>query len=83
LALAHLGRVLDAGGGLGVAARTLGVSWLTLKRWQESEATQARLRPVEVVEEPSESKTVLVSPRGYRVEGLSEEVLGRLLEQLG
>lgn len=57
---------------------------LTLKRWQESEAAQARLRPVEIVEGSSESKTVLLtSPRGYRVEGLSEEGLGRLLEQLG
>jgi hypothetical protein len=66
-----------------VAARTLGVSWLTLKRWQESEATQARLRPVEIVAESSSSNAVLLSPRGYRVEGLSEEGLSRLLEQLG
>ena len=83
LAMAHLRRVLDAGGGFSVASRTLGVSWLTLKRWHESEATHATLRPVEIVEEWSGSKTVLVSPRGYRVEGLSEESLSRLLEHLG
>ena len=83
LAVAHLRQVLEAGGGFSVAARTLGVSWLTLKRWQEAEATKATLRPVELVEESSVSKTVLLSPRGYRVEGLSEEGLSRLLEHLG
>jgi hypothetical protein len=82
-AMAHLRRVLDAGGSLSGAARALGVRPLTLKRWQESEATQATLRPVEIVEDSSVSKTVLLSPRGYRVEGLSEEGLSRLLEHLG
>jgi transposase-like protein len=83
LAVAHLCRVLDAGGSLSGAARTLGVRPLTLKRWHESEGTRGTLRPVEIVEESSMSKTVLLSPRGYRVEGLSEEGLSRLLEHLG
>ena len=83
LAMSHLRRVLDAGGSLSGAARALGVRPLTLKRWQESVATQATVRPVEIVEESSLSSTVLLSPRGYRVEGLSEEGLSRLLEHLG
>jgi hypothetical protein len=83
LALAQLRRVLDAGGSLSGAAGALGVRPLTLKRWQESGTTQATLRRVEIVEESSSSGTVLLSPRGYRVEGLTEEGLSRLLEQLG
>ena len=83
VAMVHLRRALEAGGSLSGAARALGVRPLTLKRWQESEAAQARLRPVEIVEESLASKTVLLSPRGYRVEGLSEEGLRRLLERLG
>jgi hypothetical protein len=82
LAVAHLRRALEAGRSLSGAARTLGVRPLTLTRWQESEASQATLRPVEIVEEWS-GKAVLLTPRGYRVEGLSEESLSRLLEQLG
>jgi hypothetical protein len=85
LARAHLRRALDAGGSLSGAARALGVRPLTLKRCHESEATLARatLRPVKIVEESSMSTTVLLSPRGYRVEGPSEEGLSRLLERLG
>ena len=81
--MVHLRGALNAGGGLSEEARELGVGALTLKRWQESEATQMMLRRVEIVEESSSSNAVLLSPRGYQVEGLSEEGLSRLLEQLG
>ena len=83
LGLAHLHRVLQGGGSLSGAARALGVRAVTLKRWRESEESRGTLRPVEIVGDGSGARAVLHSPRGYRVEGLSEEGLSRLLEHLG
>jgi hypothetical protein len=72
-------------------SETLEIPWATLRRWQargdksESEATDG-FRPVKVIETPrptTSSKSIrLVSPEGWRVEGLTLtellEVVGRL-----
>ena len=82
----YLKRRRQAGGSLEIAAGELGVSCWSLSRWQqESESErQFALVPVEITEEDSTARTpTLVTPRGYRVEGLSEEVLVRLVERLG
>ena len=81
LAVSYLEGCLDKGGSRGAAARSLGVSELTLKRWQKELKGRANLRRVELVEEPAKG-VVFVTPEGYRVEGLSEESLVRLLGQL-
>jgi hypothetical protein len=72
---------LRRGGSRGAAARSLGLSEVTLKRWQKELKGKGSLRRVEVVEE-SGSGLVFVTPEGYRVEGLSEESLVRLLGRL-
>ncbi len=41
------------------------------------------VRRVEVVESEKRTEITLVTPRGYRIEGLSEQRLLRLVEQLG
>lgn len=65
-------------------AADLGVSAVSLQRWLEQEAP-ARFRPVEVAPEPGVEATgvVLITPRGYRVEGLEAESLVSLLRVLG
>jgi hypothetical protein len=67
-------------------ATDLGVSALTLQRWLEQEEP-ARFRPVEVKPEILASSSgkglVLITPRGYRVEGLGTETLSSLLRVLG
>ena len=81
-AVRYLKRRRQAGGSLEVAAAELGVSCWSLSRWQQESERQFALVPVEITEEESGAPT-LVTPRGYRVEGLSEEVLVRLVERLG
>ena len=56
----------------------LDIPWVTLARWKESDPTSeptedsSTFRPVKVVDEdPSEASPVLVSPFGWRIEGLS------------
>lgn len=64
------------------AASELGVSGWSLSRW--SRASLAPLRRVEVVEMAEDATLLtLVTPRGYRIEGLSEASLVRLVERLG
>ena len=69
-------------------ARELGVSSISLQRWIEREEP-ARFRPVEVLpaEEPGLSgrapSLTLITPRGYRVEGLDASSLATLLGALG
>ena len=82
-AVRYLKRRKRAGGTLQGVASELGVSWWSLSRWhQESERGGALVR-VEVTESQESSELSLVTPRGYRVEGLSEEKLIRLLDRLG
>lgn len=66
-------------------ASELGVSELSLQRWVEQDEP-ARFRPVEVDLDSSREPgrgLVLVTPRGYRVEGLEAESLASLLRVLG
>jgi transposase len=62
-------------------ASELGVSNWSLSRWaSESEGV---VRRVEVVDTEESAELSLVTPRGYRIEGLTEEGLLRLVERLG
>lgn len=68
-------------------ARQLGVSVVSLQRWVE-QAQPARFRPVQVrldaePEAPAAGAVVLITPRGYRVEGLDAAGLAALLGRLG
>lgn len=66
-------------------ASELGVSELSLQRWLE-QGEPARFRPVEVEMESIGAPAgglVLITPRGYRVEGLEAESLASLLRVLG
>ena len=77
-----------SGASVRAAARRLGVSNSTLTRWLEEGRQPSTFRPVEVqiAEEPAQEPSgelVLVSPGGYRVEGLDVEQLAMLLSRLG
>lgn len=77
----YLKRKKLEGYGLERVASELGVSNWSLSRWaSESEGV---LRRVEVVDPEASGELSLVTPRGYRIEGLSEERLLRLVERLG
>jgi hypothetical protein len=71
---------------LGRVAAELGVTAMSLQRWLE-QGEPARFRPVEVEPEAvaiSQGRgLVLITPRGYRVEGLEAETLSSLLRVLG
>ena len=63
-------------------ARELGMSESGLNRWLPK--GDGRLRPVCVVEEPSSSdQLVLVTPGGYRLEGLNASCAADVLRRLG
>lgn len=66
-------------------AADLGVSAVSLQRWCE-QGEPAGFRPVEVDQEGAGRPAkglVLVTPRGYRVEGLEAEALVSFLRVLG
>lgn len=63
-------------------ARELGVSESGLNRWLQK--TSGGIRPVRVVEQPAaKDELVLVTPGGYRLEGLSPVSAADLLRRLG
>ena len=63
-------------------AKALGMSASGLKRWLPK--GQGRLRPVRVCEEASSrDQLVLVTPGGYRLEGLSASCAADVLRRLG
>lgn len=71
-------------------AVSLGISRPTLRNWLSSEPATSivavRVVPDDIApaeNTPATSSSCLVSPRGYRVEGLSVEALVELLERLG
>jgi transposase-like protein len=74
---------LQPGQALSRVAQGLGVDPRSLRGWMATEEV-SRFRPVEV--EPSRESLreglVLVTPRGYRIEGLSVEQLSDLLREL-
>ena len=72
----------QAGSSVRKIARELGVSESGLSRWLQSGS--GRVRPVRVAEEgSSQSPLVLVSPGGYRLEGLSPSDAAEVLRRLG
>ncbi len=63
-------------------ARQLGVSESGLNRWLQKAG--GRLRPVRMLEKPSRREPlVLITPGGYRLEGLSSISAAEVLRRLG
>ena len=66
----------------------LDVPWVTLARWKESgeesstESDSSTFRPVKVIDDTSECGPVLVSPAGWRIEGLSVAELVEVARRL-
>ena len=66
----------------------LDIPWVTLARWKDAEQdvgspkSSGGFRPVNVVDERSGSEPVLVSPGGWRIEGLSVDELVALARRL-
>jgi len=87
-AVAHLRRRVKGGGSVETVASELGVSGWTLVRWsrKESAGKSSKLRRVKVVPESTEvtttAKVTLVTPDGYRIEGLEGRDVGAILESL-
>ncbi len=81
LAVSYFEGCLRRGGSRSGAAVKLGVSEVTLKRWRKDLKGKGNLRTIELVAESS-SEVVFFTPEGYRIEGLSEEGLARLLGHL-
>lgn len=68
-------------------AQRLGVTWPTLERWCAQPATESDGEMLEVVvrdDVPSSAspRAVLVTPEGYRIEGLEQAELVELLRAL-
>jgi transposase len=81
-AVAYLERKKRDGASVEQVASELGVSVLSLSRWSGEQARVGSLVPVEVVV-PESTELSVVTPGGYRIEGLSEESVVRLVERLG
>ena len=66
----------------------LEIPWVTLARWKESdqpsepEEDSSTFRPVKVVDDTSECSPVLISPAGWRIEGLSVTELVEVARRL-
>ena len=85
------------GATVGMVAAELGLSRHSVSAWTEARHARGRLRPVEVVADPepptgvapeapvtlAPSLAVLISPKGYRVEGLDVNALAALLAVVG
>ncbi len=80
---------LVAGVSLSGVAASLGIGALTLSRWLQSSDRPASLRKVEILESSVASReghsagVVVVTPGGYRVEGLTVSQVAELLRTLG
>lgn len=93
--LAYIEAARDEGVAWGHLADQVGLSESALRRWREQEDGRDRvaLLPVEVIgdadavvaAEPSQivGAMTLISPGGYRVEGLGVEQLATLLARIG
>ena len=82
------------GATVGMVAAELGLSRHSVLAWTEARQTRGHLRPVEVIADPeppsgvapvalAPSLPVLISPKGYRVEGLDVDALAALLAVVG
>ncbi len=77
-------RQAAGGASLRDIATTLGVHGESVRRWLLVGPTASPLVPVEVVGEPAAPDTlVVVSPSGFRVEGLSVAAAAALLREVG
>ena len=85
-ALALVERLRAAGWSQSQVSEALGISWQTIRRWQDEAKPQPvgreGFRPVALPASTAACGPVLVSPSGWRIEGLSLdelcEVAGRL-----
>ena len=78
-------RAVSSGRTIGGTAKALGLSLTTLSTWLSRRRSNStpRLRPVHVTTPlPMPRELVLVTPRGYRVEGLTPTELVSVLEEL-
>lgn len=82
-AVAYLKRKKREGVSLERVATELGVSNWSLSRWLRESERRGEVVPVEIASSDESAELSLVTPRGYRIEGLSEERLVRLVERLG
>lgn len=82
-AVAYLKRKKREGMSLERVSSELDVSTWSLLRWSRESESRGEVVPVEVSSSPELEELSLVTPRGYRIEGLSEERLLRLVERLG
>jgi len=80
------GSLVESGWSVGRIAKVVGVTPATLGRWLQSrrddESSPGGFRPVEVEAGGGRRELTLVSPSGYRVEGLGLEEIERLLVAL-
>lgn len=87
-AVAYLRERTKGGASTEAVASELGVSGWSLIRWRRGlrAGGSSSLRPVEVVPDVAEaaksSTVTLVTPDGYRVEGLERREIGPMLETL-
>lgn len=82
-AVAYVERRKREGASVERIASELGVSSVSLSRWSRAKGNTKSLVPVEIVANEDPSGLSLLTPRGYRLEGLSEASAVRLLERLG
>ena len=87
-AVAYLRERVQGGASAETVASELGVSGWSLSRWRRglSPEKNSTLQLVEVVADCAEEGTkplvTLVTPDGYRIEGLERDDVGRMLESL-
>ena len=75
-------RAVSSGGTLTGTRKALGLSLTTLSAWRRTKSPK-RLMPVHVTASlPAARELVLVTPKGYRIEGLSPAELVGVLEAL-
>ena len=80
--LAYVRQGRSRGQSWGALAQELGLSSSGLQRWWKADASSSPLRRVTVVAAAAAGPVALVSPRGYRVEGLSLDQAMSLLVRL-
>jgi transposase-like protein len=82
-ASAWIVRERGAGRAVSELAHELGIASGTVLRWSSETGTRA-LVPVRVVPDVAEARTVaVVSPSGFRIEGVTLSEAARLLRELG
>ena len=82
-AVAYLKRKKRDGASVEDVASELGVSNWSLSRWVQESERNGVVVPVELAQVEARTELSLVTPGGYRIEGLSEQRLLRLVERLG